>query len=147
MTITPTRVDTGRSAIPEQRTGPAAAGCDDSPCAQTLWDALILTRVTSPVISAAADAVFRFYLPLAHTLARQHASPSADAALADLVAQAAELGLANAVLAWRHPDSREFTAFARGAITAQIRRTQDTRWLGPWPLVPPKAAGNTAVPI
>lgn len=60
---------------------------------------MILTKVTSPVISAGADAVFRFYLPLAHTLARQHSGPPSDVALADMVMQGAELGLANAVLA------------------------------------------------
>lgn len=145
MTVTPNKVEVDRSTIPQQPTDSVHAGWAGDPCrAQTLWDALILARATSPVISAAADAVFRFYLPLAHTMARQHGHPNVDDGLA---VQAAELGLANAVLAWRRQDSRAFTGFARGAITAQIRRTQDTRRPGPWPSVPPEFAAYTPVPI
>ena len=36
--------------------------------------------------------------------------------------RAAELGLAQAVLRWRLPDSSGFEAFARAAIAAQLRR-------------------------
>ena len=36
--------------------------------------------------------------------------------------QAAELGLAQAVLGWRRPDSGGFEVFARTAITSQLRR-------------------------
>ena len=119
----PTTVDTDRPALP---TRPAGSDHADPTTveqyAQTLWDTLILVRTTSPVIGSAEDAVFRFYLPLAHDLARR--TMMVDDALADQVEQAAELGLANAVLAWRHPDSQGFRAFARAAVTAQIRRTQ-----------------------
>ncbi len=148
MTVTPSAVEVDRSAFPGQRTDSVNADwAGDPPCAQTLWDALILTRATSPVISTAADAVFRFYLPLAHIMAHQHSSPDGDAGPADLAVQAAELGLANAVLAWRHPDSRAFTAFAHGAIIAQMRRTQDSRKLGPWSSGPPKSTACTPVMI
>ena len=145
VTVTPNAVAVDGSAIPQRRADSVRADWAGDPlCAQTLWEALILTRLTSPVISAAADAVFRFYLPLANILARQHGSPNVDA---DLSVQAAELGLANAVLAWRHPDSRAFTPFARVAITAQIRRTHDNRRLGHWTSVPPKSASHAPVPI
>ena len=88
--------------------------------------------------------MFRFYLPLAHITARQHSHQSADA---DLAVQAAELGLANAVLAWRYPDSRAFTAFARVAIIAQIRRTQDAGdWVSGLPCRP-NPPHHTPVPI
>ena len=134
----PTAVETDRPVLP---TRPAGSDHADPTAvdqyAQTLWDALILVRATSPVISSAEDAVFRFYLPLAHDLARR--TTTVDEVLADRVEQAVELGLANAVLAWRHPDSQGFRAFARTAVTAQIRRTQDPRRLGLWPPVSPES--------
>lgn len=146
--VTEVTVVAGGSFIPEQRTGPVPADWVADPMsAQTLWDALILTRATSPVISAAEDEVFRFYLPLAHTLARRLGTNTADPMLADLAVQAAELGLANAVLAWRRTDSRAFTAFARGAITAQIRRTQDARRPGRWSPDRTEAVWDTAITI
>lgn len=39
-----------------------------------------------------------------------------------LAEQAAELGLARAVLAWRRPGTAAFPAYARAAIRSQIRR-------------------------
>lgn len=95
-------------------------GISDPVAAQQLWDALILARGGSPVISAAEDAVFRFYLPLAHTLVQRRATLQPDHLA--IVEQAAELGLAKAVLAWRGPDSDGFFLFARAAIESHIRR-------------------------
>jgi len=95
-------------------------GISDPVAAQQLWDALILARSGSPVISAAEDAVFRFYLPLAHTLVQRRATLPPDRLA--IVEQAAELGLAKAVLAWRGPDSDGFFLFARAAIESHIRR-------------------------
>ena len=95
-------------------------GIGDPGAARQLWDALILARGGSPVISAAEDAVFRFYLPLAHTLVQRRAALQPDQLA--IVEQAAELGLAKAVLAWRGPDSDGFFFFARAAIESHIRR-------------------------
>lgn len=63
--------------------------------AQPLWDRLIRARTESPIVSIAEDAVFRFYLPLARTLARSSAESERDP---DRAEQAAELGLARAVV-------------------------------------------------
>jgi len=72
-------------------------------------------------LAAARDAVFGRYLPMARTLAitpgqgRRPVDPAA-------AEQAAELGLAQAVLAWRRPDGDGFEVTARAAIAAQLRR-------------------------
>ena len=72
-------------------------------------------------LAAAQDAVFRRYLPMARTLANGAGDGSrpVDPTAAE---RAAELGLAQAVLRWRRPDSSGFEAFARAAIAAQLRR-------------------------
>src|SRR5580765_4219830 len=74
----------------------------DAASAQHLWDRLLRARVDSQIVSVAEDAVFRFYLPLARALA------DSAAVNPDRAEQAAELGLAKAVLAWRHPDCAGF---------------------------------------
>ena len=108
---------------------PAAAATE-----QRLWDALYLARVgkAAGTLADLEDAVFRFYLPMARTLARNHALEGAVAAAADQAAadqaaaeqaaaeQAAELGLAHAVLAWRQRQSGGFRRFARSAILRQL---------------------------
>jgi len=66
----------------------------------------------------AEDAAFRFYLPLARSLARTSAMSEVDP---DRAEQAAELGLACAVLAWRQHDCTAFVAFARGVILHQLQ--------------------------
>ena len=59
-------------------------------------------------------------LPMARALATKGpGSRPVDPADAE---RAAELGLAEAVLGWRRPDSSGFEAFARAAIAAQLRR-------------------------
>ena len=111
-------VDTGAVDTGAVDTGAVDPEALDTVAARSLWEALIRARADSPVISAAEDAVFRFYLPLARATARSHAAWGVDP---DLAEQAAELGLANAVLAWRRADIFAFAAFARGAIRSQIR--------------------------
>jgi hypothetical protein len=71
--------------------------------------------------AAAQDAVFRRFLPMARTMAT---GPGDDGRPGDSAAaeQAAELGLAQAVLGWRRPDGRGFEVFARTAIAAQLSR-------------------------
>src|SRR5664279_4933853 len=96
----------------------------DAETAKTLWEALIQARSQSPVISAAEDAVFRFYLPLARATARTYAGWAVDP---DLAEQAAELGLANAVLGWRRADICAFAAFARAAMIRQMSTTANAR--------------------
>ena len=67
------------------------------------------------------DAVFRFYLPMARALARSSARYLDDPEGAE---QAAELGLAQAVLAWRHPSGQ---GFDRAATTAIVNHLQQGR--------------------
>ena len=63
-------------------------------------------------------AALRVYLPLARSLARTSAMSEVDP---DRAEQAAELGLACAVLAWRQHDCTAFVAFARGVIVHQLQ--------------------------
>jgi hypothetical protein len=86
-----------------------------------LWDALARARAdyAPRVLAAAEDAVFRWYLPLARSLA---AGPAVAAVDPVAVGQAAELGLAQAVLGWRQPDCRDFERFARTVISERLQR-------------------------
>ena len=70
-------------------------------------------------LAAAQDAVFRRYLPMARTLANAAGTEllPVDPVRAD---QAAELGLAQAVLGWRRPDGGGFELFASIAVAAQL---------------------------
>ena len=72
-------------------------------------------------LAAARDAVFGRYLPMARTLAITPGQGRRPVDPAD-AEQAAELGLAQAVLAWRRPDGDGFEVIARAAIAAQLRR-------------------------
>jgi len=99
---------------------------DVDPESVGLWDALARARaVDDPgALAAAEDGVFRFYLPLAHAIARAWVS---SAVLAIDVVRAAEVGLAEAVLACRQPGGRGFEVFARAVVTAELRRLASTR--------------------
>ena len=68
--------------------------------AERLWDALHRARTSETEQSTAdlEDAAFRYYLPMARSLAHSVCGASTDRVTAE---QAAELGLAHAVLAWR----------------------------------------------
>ena len=72
-------------------------------------------------LAAARDSVFGRYLPMARTLATTPGPGSRPVDPADAI-QAAELGLAQAVLRWRRPDGDGFEVTARAAIAAQLRR-------------------------
>ena len=72
-------------------------------------------------LAAARDAVFGRYLPMARTLATNPRPGSRPVDPAD-AEQAAELGLAQAVMGWRRPDGDGFEVIARAAIAAQLRR-------------------------
>ena len=89
--------------------------------ARWLWDALARARANySPrVLAAAEDAVFRWYLPLARSMSTDQAGTAVDPIA---IEQAAELGLAQAVLGWRQPDCREFERYASGMITERLNR-------------------------
>lgn len=91
----------------------------DSAVAERLWDALHRARAGETEQSAAdlEDAAFRFYLPMARSLAHSVCSESIDRVTAE---RAAELGLAHALLAWRQRSSTGFRRFARSAIMRQI---------------------------
>ena len=88
--------------------------------ARELWGALTRARAEyAPLVLAAAEqAVFRFYLPLAQTLASTVAPRGVDRVEAE---QAAEVALAQAVLAWQEEAREGFDAFARAAIESQLR--------------------------
>lgn len=92
----------------------------DSAAAERLWDALFLARAgkTLHPVADLEDAVFRFYLPMARTLAHDVTVGSAVNRAA--VEQRAELGLAHAVLAWRQRTSGGFRRFARSTIIRQL---------------------------
>ena len=88
---------------------------------EKLWDSLHRARddpAAAGTLANAEDAVFRFYLPFARTLAGGHPAAAADPMGAE---QAAETGLARAVLGWQRPDCRDFWRFARMEIDGQLR--------------------------
>jgi hypothetical protein len=104
--------------------------------AQSLWDALAWARAdyAPRVLAEAEDAVFRWYLPVARSLATGPAVIAVDPVA---VEQAAELGLAQAVLGWRRPDCGDFERFARGVIIERLQRFPAARGTGRLTLVPP----------
>ena len=120
---------------PQQLSSPAAdrtnalGGDDPAGVSQAdrLWIALTLARAGDAPSTRAhtEDAVYRFYLPMAHALARSSARYPDDA---EGTEQAAQLGLAQAVLAWRHPSGQGFERAATAAINNHLRqgRTRTT---------------------
>jgi hypothetical protein len=105
------------------------AGCSsDTVTADRLWEALHQARAgrTPQTLAHTQDAVFRFYLPMARTLARAAVGEPAHQVVAE---RAAELGLAHAVLAWRHRASGGFRRFARSAIERQLHSLFSARAL------------------
>ena len=110
------------------RTNPFGGGDPDGVShADRLWIALTLARAggTPSTRANTEDAVFRFYLPMARALARSSAKYQDDP---EGIEQAAELGLAQAVLAWRYPSGQGFDRAATAAITNYLRqgRTRTT---------------------
>ena len=113
-----------RAAVtPEHRWERGGDRIADSAATQDVW--CVLARAGTDdlprTLAAAQDAVFRRYLPMARTLANGPGNGGRPVDPAD-AEQAAELGLAQAVLGWRRPDSGGFEVFARTAITSQLRR-------------------------
>ena len=93
--------------------------------AQQLWTALVEARVDAMPLTCAhtEDAVFGYYLPMARTMASAVLGETIpDGPASQDAERAAELGLAEAVLAWRQPDSAGFERYARAAITARLQR-------------------------
>lgn len=72
-------------------------------------------------LAAAQDAVFRRYLPIAHAVAGHPVPGDRQIDPIDAV-QAAEIGLAQAMLGWRRPDSAGFEFFAQIVIAARLDR-------------------------
>jgi hypothetical protein len=104
------------------RTNPLGGGDPDGVShADRLWIALTLARAgdTPSTRAHTEDAVFRFYLPMARALARSSAQYPDDHEGAE---QAAELGLAAAVLAWRYPSGQGFDRAAAAAINNHLRQ-------------------------
>lgn len=85
-----------------------------------LWAALHRARVDGQpkTLAQVEDALFQHYLPMARSMAVQHAPDTPEAAI-----HAAELGLAQAILDWRQLDAAGFDRFAQHAISTQLRRS------------------------
>jgi hypothetical protein len=114
---------------PQQMSPPTARGSTtfdtDDPGrtghADRLWAALIQARAEDipRTLAHTEDAVFRFYLPMTRALARASARYKDDP---DGVEQAAELGLAQSVLAWRRPSGQGFNRAAAAAIVNHLEQ-------------------------
>ncbi len=102
---------TDRTAQDHQEVGSAAE--------ERLWDSLYRARAgkAGHLLADLEDAAFRLYLPMARTLAHSVSDPAVDRITAE---QAAELGLAHAVLAWKQPTGSGFRRFARVTIMRQL---------------------------
>ena len=103
--------------------GERYAGNHDAGATRDVWQALAGARTDNAprTLAAVQDAVFLRYLPMARTLA--HRRDSGDRRVDGTAAErSAELGLAQAVLGWRRPDSDGFELFASIAIAAQLDR-------------------------
>jgi hypothetical protein len=109
-------------AVTPNRHRPRGDPADDAAATPDVW--LVLARARTDgahgASAAARDAVFRWHLPMARALANDPRPQSrpVDPAAAE---QAAELGLAQAVLGWRHPNSHGFQAFALATVAARLR--------------------------
>jgi len=101
--------------VPQDQQHPA-----DSMVGERLWNALFSARVDGlpRQVADLQDAVFRFYLPMARSLAHAVVGESGtDRVPAE---QAAELGLARAILEWPLRTSGGFRRSARSAIMRQL---------------------------
>jgi hypothetical protein len=96
---------------------------DEAAFIRDVWSVLAgaSTDNAPRTLAAARDAVFRRYLPMTRALATTPDPGSRPVDPAD-AEQAAELGLAQAVLGWRRADGAGFEVIARAAIAAQLRR-------------------------
>jgi hypothetical protein len=94
----------------------------DSAAGERLWNSLCKARDAglAQQVAELQDAVFRFYLPMARTLA--HGIADDCAAERIRAEEAAELGLALAVLEWRQPTCGGFRRFARSSMIRQLSR-------------------------
>ena len=91
----------------------------DATTAGRLWDALHQARSDRRTRTSThvEDALFRFYLPMARRLAHDHAPDHPDPADME---QAAEVALAQAILAWKYNSPIGFDLFASSAINTQL---------------------------
>jgi hypothetical protein len=106
------------------RAGPDLAGKPAArDVAQQLWNALCDAKAANLPSTRAhlEDAIFGYYLPWVRTLARQQHQWIAEPVATE---QAAELGLAQALLAWHHRVSDGFIGFAEVSIRSQLRRLE-----------------------
>ena len=109
---------------PERQSGERI---DEAALIQDAW--YVLARASTDdaprTLAAAQDAVFRRYRAMAHRLANETDFGDRPVDPSD-AERAAELGLAQAVLGWRRPDSGGFALFASVAIAAQPDRLPTT---------------------
>jgi hypothetical protein len=112
----------GFASGPVMRPGPGRAErVNESALIRDVWYVLAGAGKAPRTRAAARDAVFGRYLPMACTVATTPGPGGRPVDPAD-AEQAAELGLAQAVLGWRRPDGDGFEVTARAAIAAQLRR-------------------------
>jgi hypothetical protein len=113
--------------------------------ADQLWAALHQARtdIRPRTLAHVEDALFRHYLPMARSMAAEHAPDHPDP---DGLQQTAEVGLARAILAWTHGPAG-FNRFARNAITHQLHHHDTlTRRDGRFPPVPVPPSPDTPEP-
>jgi hypothetical protein len=131
----------------------AGAGADSSEHdrardqARQLWADLTHARAAGDprAIASAEDALFRFYLPVAHALGDGVVGRSVTA---ETARHAAELGLAQAVLSWPASDDG-FLRFASRCITTVLRHLRTSpagRHSALTPLVFPPLPGTGPAP-
>ena len=99
----------------QERQNPA-----DSALAERLWEAIFLARagLGANSVDELEGEACGFYQPMARSVARVVCGESALET--DHAERAAELALAQAVLAWRHRTSSGFRRFARSVIIRQL---------------------------
>jgi hypothetical protein len=88
-----------------------------------VWPVLALASTGDypPALATAQDAAFRQHLPMARTLAPTTGSGGQPVGPVH-AEQAVHIGLAQAVLGWRRPDSTGFELFAGIASRTQLDR-------------------------
>ena len=114
-----TRVGAGAAIRPQPQRD---ASINQAALIRDVWFVLARARTdnTPRTLAAAQDAVFQRYLPMARTMANSPRTGRSDERAG--AEQAAEIGLAQAVLGWRRPDSDGFEVSARAAIASQLHR-------------------------
>jgi len=117
------RATTDNSGLPRQAVSRSGVECDhriyDGAVAEELWDALTRARqhYAPLVLTAAEDALLKFYLPLAREMADSKSVAGADPVVAK---RTAEVALAQAIVGWDQRTSEGFDGYACAAIAFRL---------------------------